>query len=306
MWSALLTCLQPPPRGCQGPFRPPTHWPMACVHCVGGAKRPLKPQKLQRPCYQWPLAIPGCDLLATLTLFPSKTCASSFPSSLGPLDPWAWGGFWAPKVVGSWFIPAMATMDKAVALFAPLRPLRLGSAEDPETAPGTTPPGAVGEPTTPHRVLRGVLQPGDQAPARALAQITSGRAGYHLGLAMLCLSQWIKRRWPTTVAAPWIWAIPTTHTQVELLTDIAGWIGGYIQRQRPTTIAPFVLVSVCVCVLLVHWFPSHGVRARTCFVCMCECVRGLLRSGCSNLSAHVNDIWSRLTYSLACPDPCLC
>ena len=65
-------------------------------------------------------------------------------------------------------------------------------------APGTTPPGAVGEPTTRHMVLRGVLHPGDPTPARALAQVTSGLAGYHLGLAM-----------------PWIWAIPTTHTQVK-------------------------------------------------------------------------------------------
>ena len=86
-------------------------------------------------------------------------------------------------------------------------------------APGTAPPGAVGEPTTPHSVLGGVLQPGDQAPARALAQITSGRAGYHPGLAMLCLSQWIKRRWPSTGAEPWIWAIPTTQTQVEAGPD---------------------------------------------------------------------------------------
>ena len=40
--------------------------------------------------------------------------------------------------------------------------------------PGTAPPGAIGDPTTPHRVLRGVLQPGDGPPANALAQITSG------------------------------------------------------------------------------------------------------------------------------------
>ena len=44
-------------------------------------------------------------------------------------------------------------------------------------APGTAPPGAVGDPTTQHRVLRGVLQPGDKPPACALAQITSGKAG---------------------------------------------------------------------------------------------------------------------------------
>ena len=56
-------------------------------------------------------------------------------------------------------------------------------------APGTAPPGAVGHPTTPHRVFRGVPQPGDTPPARALAQITSGQAGYHLGLAILCLAQ---------------------------------------------------------------------------------------------------------------------
>ena len=47
---------------------------------------------------------------------------------------------------------------------------------DTMLAPGATPPGAVGEPITPHRVLRGVLQLGDQALARAPAQITSGRA----------------------------------------------------------------------------------------------------------------------------------
>ena len=52
-------------------------------------------------------------------------------------------------------------------------------------APGATSPGAVGDPITPQKVLRDVLQPGDQAPARFLAQITSGQAGYHLGLAML-------------------------------------------------------------------------------------------------------------------------
>ena len=60
-------------------------------------------------------------------------------------------------------------------------------------APGAAPPGAIGDPTTPHRVLRGVLQPGDKPPARALAQITAGQASYHLGLA-----NWIQRRWPST------------------------------------------------------------------------------------------------------------
>ena len=60
--------------------------------------------------------------------------------------------------------------------------------------PGAVIPGAVGDPTTPQKVLRGVHQPGDKPSARALAQITSGRAGYHLGPAMLCLTQWIKRR----------------------------------------------------------------------------------------------------------------
>ena len=64
---------------------------------------------------------------------------------------------------------------------------------DTMLAAGAAPPGAVGDPTTPHKVLRGVLQPEDKATDRALAQITSGRAGYHLGLAMLCLTQWIKR-----------------------------------------------------------------------------------------------------------------
>ena len=69
-------------------------------------------------------------------------------------------------------------------------------------APETAPPGAVGDPTTQHRVLRGVLQPGDKPPARTLAQITSGKAGYHLGLAMLCLTHWIQRRWPPTGTVP--------------------------------------------------------------------------------------------------------
>ena len=54
-------------------------------------------------------------------------------------------------------------------------------------APGTMPTRAVWEPTVPHRVLRGVLQPGDQAPARAPAQITLVQAGNKLGLPMLCL-----------------------------------------------------------------------------------------------------------------------
>ena len=86
---------------------------------------------------------------------------------------------------------------------------------DTMLAPGTAPPGAVGDPTTQHRVLRGVLQPGDKPPARALAQITSEKAGYHLGLAMLCLTHWIQRRWPPTGTVPWIWAIPTAHTQIK-------------------------------------------------------------------------------------------
>ena len=75
---------------------------------------------------------------------------------------------------------------------------------DTMLVPGAAPRGAVGDPTTPHKVLRGVLQPGDEPPACVLAQITSGRAGYHLGLAVLCLTQWIKRRWPSTGTLPWI------------------------------------------------------------------------------------------------------
>ena len=90
---------------------------------------------------------------------------------------------------------------------------------DTMLAPGTAQPGAVGDPTTPHRVLRGVLQTGDKPPARALAQITSGQAGYHLGLAMLCLAQWIQRRWPSTGTVSWIWAITTAHTQIEADPD---------------------------------------------------------------------------------------
>ena len=85
--------------------------------------------------------------------------------------------------------------------------------------PRNCPTGAVGDPTTQHRVLRGVLQPGDKPPARALAQITSSKAGYHLGLAMLCLTDWIQRRWPPTGTVPWVWAIPTAHTQVEAGPD---------------------------------------------------------------------------------------
>ena len=38
-------------------------------------------------------------------------------------------------------------------------------------APGDAPPGAIGGNTTPHKVLRGVLQQGDQAPARDVAPI---------------------------------------------------------------------------------------------------------------------------------------
>ena len=90
---------------------------------------------------------------------------------------------------------------------------------DTMLAPGTAPPGAVGDPTIQHRVLRGVLQPGDKPPARALAQITSRKAGYHLGLAMLCLTHWIQRRWPPTGTVPWLWAIPAAHTQVEAGPD---------------------------------------------------------------------------------------
>ena len=90
---------------------------------------------------------------------------------------------------------------------------------DTMLAPGAAPPGAVGDPTTQQRVLRGVLQPGGKPPARAPAQITSGKAGYHLGLAMLCLTHWIQRRWPPTGTVPWIWAIPTAHTQIEAGPD---------------------------------------------------------------------------------------
>ena len=71
----------------------------------------------------------------------------------------------------------------------PPGPQWLFKGTDTMLAPGAAPPGAVGDLTTRHRFLRGVLQPGDKPPARALAQITSGRAGYHLGLAMLCLAQ---------------------------------------------------------------------------------------------------------------------
>ena len=36
---------------------------------------------------------------------------------------------------------------------------------------------------------------------------------------MLCLTQWIHRRWPPTGTVPWIWAIPAAHTQVEAGPD---------------------------------------------------------------------------------------
>ena len=85
---------------------------------------------------------------------------------------------------------------------------------DTMLSPEAAAPGAIEDPIEPHKVLRGVPQPGDQAPALALAQITFGRVVYHLGLAMLYLSQWIKRCWPSKGALPLIWAIPTAHTQV--------------------------------------------------------------------------------------------
>ena len=93
---------------------------------------------------------------------------------------------------------------------------------DTMLASGTSTAGAVGDPTTPHRVLRGVLQPGDKPPARVLAKITSGRAGYHLGLAMLCLAQWIQRRWPSTGTVPWTSAIPGTNTHKSRQAETRG------------------------------------------------------------------------------------
>ena len=84
---------------------------------------------------------------------------------------------------------------------------------------GAAPTGAIGDPTTPHKLLRSVVQPANQARARALAQITSGRKSYHPGLELLCLYQWIKRRWPSTGTVPWIRAIPTAHTQFEAGPD---------------------------------------------------------------------------------------
>ena len=106
---------------------------------------------------------------------------------------------------------------RVLATLCPVKSRVLGT--DTRFAPETAPPGAVGDPTTQNRVLRGVLQQGDKPPARALAQITSGKAGYHLGLAMVCLTHWIQRRWPPTGTVPWVWAIPTAHTQVEAGPD---------------------------------------------------------------------------------------
>ena len=45
---------------------------------------------------------------------------------------------------------------------------------DTMLAPEAARPGAVGDPTTPHKVLRGILEPGEKAPARALAQSPRG------------------------------------------------------------------------------------------------------------------------------------
>ena len=36
---------------------------------------------------------------------------------------------------------------------------------------------------------------------------------------MLCLTHWIQRRWPPTGTVPWVWAIPTAHTQIEAGPD---------------------------------------------------------------------------------------
>ena len=36
---------------------------------------------------------------------------------------------------------------------------------------------------------------------------------------MLCLTHWIQRHWPPTGTVPWVWAIPTAHTQVEAGPD---------------------------------------------------------------------------------------
>ena len=74
-------------------------------------------------------------------------------------------------------------------------------------------------PHHPTQSPEGRLPAWGQGPGPCPGQITSGRAGYHLGLAMLCLTKWIKRRWPSTGTVPWIWAIPTAHTQVEAGPD---------------------------------------------------------------------------------------
>ena len=65
-----------------------------------------------------------------------------------------------------------------------LRDSRYGTSPGPQwlvkgtdtmLAQGAAPPGAVGDPTTPHRVLRGVLQPGDKPPARPWPKSPQGR-----------------------------------------------------------------------------------------------------------------------------------
>ena len=56
-------------------------------------------------------------------------------------------------------------------------PQWLAKGTDTMLALGAAPPGAVRDPTTQHRVLRGVLQPGDKPPARALAQNHLGEGG---------------------------------------------------------------------------------------------------------------------------------
>ena len=95
------------------------------------------------------------------------------------------------------------------------RPTRARQRDRNHASPRGRPTRGSRGPTTPHKVLRGVLQRGGKPPDCALAQISSGRAGYHLGLAMLCLAQWIQRRWQSTGTVPWIWAILTAHTQIE-------------------------------------------------------------------------------------------
>ena len=93
--------------------------------------------------------------------------------------------------------------------------------------PRVHPPGSNRATQNPSRgVFRGILYPEDSdyahtTPAGDLTEIISGPADQYVELAMYCLSQWITRPGATASKAPWMWTIPTTHTQIEARADTA-------------------------------------------------------------------------------------